>query len=147
MIDWCTRIYIYVCVCVCVCVKMNRFTNEFECGTLGFYLIKVCSTRVPDFLTLFKRLIMCLFRLGCSFLNSDLFIYSYFIFTSIYFVSLCVYAFTYMHVHPVVFFLFLSLWVECVCERINTYSIYIRLFFFSLFLSLSLCIENVIDIF
>ena len=44
-------IYIYIYI-------MNRSANEFECGTLGFYFIKLCCTRVSDFIVFFRRLMM-----------------------------------------------------------------------------------------
>ena len=50
---------------------MNRFANEFKCGTLCFYFI--CSTRVSDFIVLFRRLILSRIVSASAFYNEDYF--------------------------------------------------------------------------
>ena len=53
--------------------KMNRFANELECGSLGFYFIWLCSTRVSDFMVFFRKLIIVKAVFFSDFYNEDYF--------------------------------------------------------------------------
>ena len=100
-----THIYIYCLLLIqrekSKYFKMNIFTKEFEFGILGFYFIKFSSTRVLDFMILFRRLIITwvisassLYSEGCFKKGGILFnsrIYVFYAFTSVYFVRVCVY--------------------------------------------------------
>ena len=49
----CGTLYIYIYIYIYISPA-----NEFECGTLGFNFLWLCSSRISDSVTLFRRLII-----------------------------------------------------------------------------------------
>ena len=67
-----TKIY-FLIIYIYIYIKMNRSANEFVFGILGFYGKYLCSTRVSNFIVLFRRLIVARVVSASSLCREDCF--------------------------------------------------------------------------